>query len=293
MKKYYFLLFCLALIIITGCCSGNTFVIKEINLELVKCPAGSFMMGSPKNELGRPRDGDREGYYISEILHLVSISKPFYIGKYEITQSQYSAIMERNPSEFVAPNNPVERVSWEDAKEFIDKLNLKYLSLVPQGYRFDLPTEAQWEYACRAGTNTAFNNGKNLSNDEYDKPCSNLDEVAWYQCNASGTTHAVGQKKPNPWGIYDMHGNVAEWCKDYLDAYSSKDAIDPLVEKNSDCPNFHIFRGGASTNKKSEIHSIDYKSNCRSAKRFFPNEINNPILRESCIGIRVALVPIN
>ena len=103
----------------------------------------------------------------SEKLHLVTITKPFYIGKYEVTQSQYSALMGKNPSNFIGANNPVEMVSYEDAKAFCDKLNTKYLSLLPKGYKFDLPTEAQWEYACRAGTNTALNNGKNLTKDEW------------------------------------------------------------------------------------------------------------------------------
>lgn len=148
MKKILLIICILAVIVFTGCGSSNTFVIKEINLELVKCPAGSFMMGSP----------EEEGRFIDEKTHLVTLTKHFYIGKYEVTQSQYSAIMDKNPSRFVGANNPVDTVSYEDAKAFCDKMNLKYLNILPKGYKFDLPTEAKWEYACRASTNTPFNN---------------------------------------------------------------------------------------------------------------------------------------
>ena len=292
MKKIILVICFFTVIGLTGCNSNETFAIKEINLEMVKCPAGSFMMGSSEEELGRP-EVNEQGKIISEILHLVTITKPFYIGKYEITQSQYSALMGRNPSEFVDPNNPVERISWKEAKEFINKLNLKYLNQVPQGYKFDFPTEAQWEYACRAGTSTAFNNDKNLSTNEYDKTCPNLDEVAWYRENSNKTTHNVGLKKPNAWGIYDMHGNVAEWCRDCLYAYTNKDSIDPYRDYNNDTPDFHMFRGGASVSR-GEILNINEKSGCRSAKRFFPiKQFQDSGLRENCIGLRVALVPTN
>ncbi len=146
----------------------ETFVIEEINLEMVKCPEGRFMMVSPNNELGRNA---------SESQHLVTITKPFYIGKYEVTQSQYSALMGNNPSKIRTRNRPVEMVSYDDAKAFCDKMNLKYLNILPKGYKFDLPTEAQWEYACRAGTKTALNSGMNLTKTT---SCPNVNEVAWY-----------------------------------------------------------------------------------------------------------------
>ena len=258
---------CVALISLTGCCSGNTFVIKEINLELVKCPAGSFMMGSPKEELGRSDD---------EKLHLVTITKPFYIGKFEVTQSQYVALMEKNPSEFVNQNNPVESVSYYDAKAFCDKLNSKYINILPKGYKFDLPTEAQWEYACRAGTTTALNNGKNLT--KVDGACFNVDEVAWYGENSGKTTHEVGQKKPNAWGIYDMHGNVFEWCRDWYGEYPTSEANDPQGPDNG---SKRVERGG---------YYWLGADLCRSAFRFREEYYDRG---SSSVGFRVALVPID
>ena len=124
-----------------------------VKLELVKIPAGTFMMGSPENELGRDND---------EKLHQVTLSKDYWLGKYQVTQAQWKAVMYNNPSEFKGDNRPVENVSWDAAKSFCDKLNKCYAGKLPQGYKFDLPTEAQWEYACRAGTTTALNNGTNL-----------------------------------------------------------------------------------------------------------------------------------
>ena len=267
MKKYYFLLLCLALIIITGCCSNETFVIKEINLELVKCPAGSFMMGSPEKEKYEGID--------AEELHLVTITKQFYIGKYEVTQSQYVTLMEKNPSKFVGANYPVEMVSYDDANAFCDKLNLKYLNLLPQGYKFALPTEAQWEYACRAGTNTALNSGKNLTNKEGE--CPNLDEVAWYRENSNKTTHPVGQKKPNAWGIYDMHGNVREWCKDWWGEYPKVDVADPTGAYSG---SYRVSRGG-------NCYYSPY--GCRSAYR----DSHEPSYRNDGDGFRIVLVPVD
>ena len=255
----------LAVIVFTGCGSNETFTIKEINLEMVKCPEGSFMMGSPEEELGRGKD---------EKLHLVTITKPFYIGKYEVTQSQYSALMDKNPSKFIGANNPVENVSYEDAKAFCDKMNLKYLNILPKGYKFALPTEAQWEYACRAGTNTALNNGKNLT--KVEGACPNLDEVGWYTENSGKTTHEVGQKKPNAWGIYDMHGNVWEWCRDWYGEYPKDDVTDPTGAYSG---LFRVSRGGS---------WISLARGCCSAARRndFPGDWDD------FLGFRLALVPV-
>ena len=283
MKKILLVLVVSLIIFIQGCNSNNeTFVIKDINLELIKCPAGSFIMGSPNEEYleVKTKLNDRNfhnycyGFDYTEKQHSVTITKPFYIGKYEVTQKQYEIIMGKNPSCFKGYNNPVESISfWKDAKDFCDKLNIKYLSILPKGYKFDLPTEAQWEYACRAGTNTALNNGKNLSS-EIDT-CPDLDEVAWYKNNSGKTTHEIGQKKPNAWGIYDMHGNVVEWCRDRYGEYTSENVVDPYESKKGQ---EYVLRGGC---------WADLPLNCRSAcRRGFD-------IGRDCFGFRVALVPID
>ena len=282
MKKILLLFTLLSVTFIFGCGGNETFVIKEINLEMVKCPAGSFMMGSPEQEHAKVKEilnidnfhKDLFKFEYNEKLHLVTFTKPFYIGKYEVTQSQYETLMGKNPSKFIGANNPVETVSYDEAKAFCDNLNLKYLNILPKGYKFALPTEAQWEYACRAGTNVALNNGKNLTTS--DGACPNLDEVAWYGKNASGTTHIVGQKKPNAWGIYDMHGNVYEWCRDRYGAYPNEDVID-LIGANGGSG--RVFRGGS---------WCGIALDCRSA-----NRCGLPVRPCDFLGFRVALVPID
>ena len=250
--------------------TGNllTFNIYGINFELVKCPAGKFLMGSPTDEIGR---------FKNETLHEVLIKNDFYIGKFPITQAQYLAVIKYNPSENKGPNNPVDSVNWNYAKEFCYRLNEATHNIRPAGYLFDLPTEAQWEYACRANTNTSLNNGNNISkfiseslrrgvNSNlyygYKPSCPFLDEVGWYEFNSNETTHPVGQKKPNNWGIYDMHGNVLEWCRDYYwENYLPENAdpdedLDPNAKKNS---GGKVCRGGSYK---------DEPRYCRSAYRF-------------------------
>jgi formylglycine-generating enzyme required for sulfatase activity len=191
---------------------------------MVKIPAGTFLMGSPVEEYGRLND---------ELQHKVTLTKDFWIGKYEVTQSQWRALTNENPAAIIDAAHPVEQVSWHDAKEFCDKLNEKFQKELPTGYKFNLPTEAQWEYACRAGTNTALNNGLNLSS--YRHACPHMDKVGWYKGNFGGVrSHKkVGKKQPNAWGLYDMHGNVSEWCLDTFDDYTEDDAIDPVAKSFS------------------------------------------------------------
>jgi len=174
-----------------------------IRMEFVLIPAGSFNMGSPSTEKGRDSD---EGP-----VRRVQITKPFYIGKFEVTQEQYTAVMGTNPSHFSGKNLPVESVSWNDAVAFCKKL----------GSNFRLPTEAEWEYACRAGSETRFHYGD-------DPSYSQLGQYVWYESSGNEETHPVGQKKPNKWGLFDIYGNVWEWCSDwYANSYMNIASIDP------------------------------------------------------------------
>ena len=202
------------------------------------------------------------------------ITKPFLIGKYEVTQKQWRAVMGYNPSHFKGDDRPVEKVSWHDAKKFCARLNELFAGKLPNGYRFDLPTEAQWEYACRSGTETALNNGTNLTSEF--GTCRNLDEVAWYDKNSGSSTRAVGGMRPNEWGLYDMHGNVGEWCRDWYSESYGGDATDPTGPSNGSC---RVLRGG------SWINGASY---CRSADRDF----SGPGGRGDFLGFRLALVPV-
>ena len=248
---------------------------SEMMKNMVECKAGSFMMGS-HSRFKSPE----------EILHKVTISKPFYIGKYEVTQKDYETVMGNNPSNFRGDNRPVEMVSWNDAKEYCNKLNIKYKDYLPLGYRFDLPTEAQWEYACRAGTDTELNSGKNITNVGYRDICPNLNEVAWYGNNSGNFTHNVGQKKPNAWGIYDMHGNVLEWCRDYWsEKYSATEVTDPIGPLRADpidgdYDSYRIYRGGC-------YKGLDFC--CRSSFRAWTCYTQH--IKSEDLGFRVAIVP--
>ena len=235
-------------------------------LEMVQIEPGTFTMGSPENELGR-RGHEKQ--------HQVTLTKRFYLGKYPVTQKEYQAVMGRNPSFYKGDNLPVEQVSWDDAKRFCSELNYLKRDELPAGYRFDLPTEAQWEYACRAGTTTALNNGLNLTSAK--NRCPHLDEVAWYEENSGIKTHPVGQKKPNTWGLYDMHGNVDEWCNDWYADYPSSAVTDPTGPASGSC---RVIRGGSWDG---------YARYCRSA---FRSNID-PTIRNDGVGFRVALVPVD
>lgn len=183
-----------------------------IPLELVWIPPGTFVMGSPACE----PDRDPE-----ETQHLVILSRGFYLGKYEVTQAQWTAVMGVNPAYHTGSvNRPVERVSWHDCHEFIDRLNT-----LNQG-TFRLPTEAEWEYACRAGTFTAYFWGDDPQRTE-------IGRYAWYLENSERQTFEVGLKWPNPWGLYDICGNVMEWCEDGYGPYPSTPQLDPKGEHST------------------------------------------------------------
>jgi formylglycine-generating enzyme required for sulfatase activity len=192
-------------------------------LELVLIPAGKFMMGSPESDMNRNADEGPQ--------HEVTISRQFYVSKYQVTQAQYQAVMGNNPSYFPDDlRRPVECVSWYDAQEFCRKLGQMTGKIVR------LPTEAEWEYACRAGTTTQFYTG--------DKE-EDLVAAAWFGYDKSDRkTHPVGLKKPNAWGLYDIHGNGWEWCQDYYgaDYYKHSPQVDP---KGPETGEYRVLRGGS------------------------------------------------
>jgi formylglycine-generating enzyme required for sulfatase activity len=159
-----------------------------------------------------------------------------------VTQEQYEAVMGTNPSRFKKPQNPVEQVSWDDAVEFCRKLS-ELPAEKKAGYVYRLPTETEWEYACRAGTTTKYSCG-----DSNSKP----GDYAWYDRNSNNTTRPAGQKQPNPWGLYDMHGNVWEWCQDRHGRYPSGSVTDPTGSASGDR---RVLRGGSFNSPASYIHS--------------------------------------
>jgi formylglycine-generating enzyme required for sulfatase activity len=177
-------------------------------IEFQWCPAGAFTMGSPANEVGRDAD---------ETQHQVTLRDGFWLSRFEVTQSQWERVMGNNPSDFSGADRPVEMVSWEDVQEFLAELNSGFGF---GGGEFRLPTEAEWEYACRAGTATRFYWGDDL--DE-----TAIDDYAWYADNSGTETQLVGGKLPNAWGLYDMSGNVYEWCQDWYDDYPDWPLNDP------------------------------------------------------------------
>ncbi len=244
---------------------GQAILPGGISLEMLWCPPGRFMMGSPCDELGRSED---------EEFHEVVLTQGFHIGKFPVTQKQYGALTGQMPSFFCGNNLPVEKVSWYDAMAFCEKLTKweQNAGRLPEGYVFSLPTEAQWEYACRAGAASALNNKHDLETTDGD--CPHLNEVGWYLRNSKRTTHPVGEKKPNDLGLYDMHGNVWEWCLDWYGSYR-EDASDPTGPKTG---SYKVFRGG-SWESDSAL--------CRSAGRAYVS----PSTRNYCLGFRLILVP--
>ncbi|MCE9532218.1 MAG: formylglycine-generating enzyme family protein [Planctomycetes bacterium] len=234
-----------------------------VKLEMIKINAKGkkFLMGSPKEEEGRP-NGDFEEQ------HEITFGHDFSIGKYEVTQEQYEAIMGYNPAQFKGVNRPVEKVLWNDAQEFIRKLNEK----VKGKAKFRLPSEAEWEYACRAGTTTPFHFGKELNGKQ-----ANCDGNTPYGTAEKGPylkeTTSVGTYKPNDFGLYDMHGNVFEWCEDYWGLYKIA-PTDGTAQKVKTPNDNRVLRGGT------WFIPPQY---CRSALRF----IITPLIRVEGIGFRV------
>jgi hypothetical protein len=209
---------------------GGT-IVGPYNIAFMSISAGEFQMGS------------NNGLADEKPVHRVILSKSFQLGKYEITQGQWKAVMGGNPSSFTEDDSlPVEQVSWSDVQQFAAKLNA-----LNDGYQYRLPTEAEWEYACRAGTTGDY--------------AGNLDELAWYSSNSGNKTHAVGTKKPNAWGLYDMHGNVVEWIEDwYSDQYY---AVSPLTDPPGPSSGLgRVLRGGGWSDSAANSRSAfrDYSS---------------------------------
>jgi formylglycine-generating enzyme required for sulfatase activity len=226
-----------------------------VKMEMVLIPAGEFMMGSP--------DSDRSAANDEKPQHRVRITQAFYLGKYPVTQEQWTAVMGENPSHFKGPKNPVEWVSWEDCQRFLTRLNEK-----PGLGKWQFPTEAQWEYACRAGSTTIFCFG----NDE-----SGLDEYGWYDKTSGGKPHPVGEKKPNAWGLYDMNGSIWQWCLDWYDPgyYAHSPVDDPT---------------GPATGTERVSHGGSWASPARSARSANHGRIEAGH-HGTHLGFRAALAP--
>jgi formylglycine-generating enzyme len=229
---------------------------NSVGMKFVWIPAGSFMMGSPKEEKERRDD---------ETQHKVTLTKGFYMGVYTVTQEEWLVVMGNNPSRFEDEKNlPVEMVSWDDCQTFINKLRKKDKNV----YR--LPTEAEWEFACRAGTKTPFHFGATISTDQ-----ANYFGHGIYGEGKKGkrrdNTTPIGSFPANDWGLHDMHGNVFQWCEDRYGAYPQKDVVDP---QGPDEGKHRVLRGG------SWGHNPGYS---RSASRLG----NGPGLRYNVYGLRV------
>lgn len=230
----------------------ETFTVNGVSFKMCYVKGGSFLMGAT------PEQGSEEDCYDKPV-HKVTLSD-YYIGQTEVTQALWQAVMGSNPSKFKGDNLPVERVSWNDCQEFLEKLNAK------TGRTFHLPTEAQWEFAARGGNNSR----------DYKYSGSNYpDDVAWYDSNSMYKTHNVATKQANELGIYDMSGNVWEWCSDWYasDYYKNSDANNPRGAYTGSC---RVLRGGG---------WINYARYCHSSYRCY----DVPSNRYGSLGLRLAL----
>lgn len=218
---------------------------KEMGgVQFVWCPPGTFLMGSPPNELGRQED---------EIQHEVTLTEGFWIAKFECTQEQYERVTGQEHRSYPSDRSlPVNRVTWNQAVFFCQALN-QLDDAIPEGWRARLPTEAQWEYACRAGSDAAYCFGDDLNE---------LPEYAWYGYSTvkrrkGGYPEKVGTKRANQWGIHDMHGNVMEWCLDQYGDYSNEPQTNPTGSGKSGSSNGRVVRGGASDSGRSSSFTSD------------------------------------
>ena len=221
---------------------GPPVAITELDMTLMPIPAGTFTMGSLTSEKdSSPQERPRMN---------VTLSDSFWIGRTEVTQAQWQSIMGNNPSRFQGnDHHPVESITWQSAMNFCNQLNTLYSINLPSGYQYTLPTEAQWEYACRAGSTTRFYYGDDLN-------YQSLKDYAWYRTNSSNQTNPVGLKIPNDWNLFDMSGNVREWCLDwYVDSYPGGSVFDPTGPMTG---TRQVYRGGSFAHVGKQ---------CRSARR--------------------------
>ena len=241
---------------------GQAFIVPTCGMKMNWMAAGRFRMGSPVEEAGRSND---EGPQTE-----VTISRGFWLGICTVTQEEWRAVAENasglnaEPSYFRGDRLPVEQVSWNDCERWLQVLNELESARLPRGFEYRFPTEAEWEFVCRAGTSTRFHFGN--GDDQ-------LDEHGWYSANSRSQTHAVGEKKGNAWGFHDMHGNVWEWCGDWYGALPGGSVRDP---KGAVFGTNRVFRGGSWGVAAAR---------CRSAYRVW----NKPDYRDYTVGFRVAL----
>jgi formylglycine-generating enzyme required for sulfatase activity len=218
--------------------STLTLRVGALQLALVRIAPGEFTMGSPVDEEGHSPNEEPQ--------RRVRISKGFYLAQYQITQAQYQELMGDTPGDSEGPTLPVGQITYADALEFCRRLSIAV------NLEVHLPTEAQWEYACRAGTQTRYYSGQTEAD---------LSRVGWYSGNSEGKAHPVGQKEPNAWGLYDMHGNVWEYCVDFIDDYATIPDTDPVGRVT---PRHGAMRGGG------WMHGIE---ECRAATRLISDDM--------------------
>lgn len=235
--------------------SGRNFTTGTADIPMLWVKPGSFWMCDPIGS-----DDDTQ----------VTLSNGYWLGRTEVTQEQWQAVMENqpSPSHFKGSDRPVENIAWNSAMEFCRKLteSERAAGRLPAGYVYTLPTEAQWEYACRAGTTGPF--------------AGDVDAMAWYEANSGGQTHPVAQKRPNTWGFYDMHGNVCEWCLDGYRGYPGGHVVDPMIGYDGPSAAMHrMLRGGSYATTAGQ---------CRSGQRY--RQVMNYTFY--ALGFRLALAPL-
>lgn len=244
---------------------GVSFAVPGLNLlndskslVMLWVSPGIFTMGSPVDEPGHA--------YEDGLPFKAHLSKGFWLGKYPVTQKQWQSVMDHNPSYFRGNENPVENISWYEALDFCQKLNIKISYALPQGYEFSVPTQMQWEYACRAGTQNLYSVGNNIDD---------LLRTAWCAGNSGGKTHPIGEKAQNDWGFHDMLGNVLEWCYDSGEDYPTDLSTDWVGSMDEQ---IRVLRGG------------DWSLNCTPTNiRCSIAYHEKPSRKEASIGFRLCL----